>query len=276
MKKCPSCNRIYDDSQAFCLEDGSPLVKETVPDSVQTEILPRRKNDRKNRLPVIFAGLLLLVGALIGAWFLFGSNKNEISQSNRQAAVNIKTPTQTPSPTPTETPTPSPSPSPSLTISPETNANIPTNSETKLETSANSKTIDEGNSAKQLPTIMKTEDHSVLFALHECRKSGSSITCLFSLTNKGQDRRFRLLTYVSKVFDELGNGYSGSEAQIANQTGNTPQISFIGGVTTRAQMTFDKVEPNAAKITLLSIGFDVGNDYNLSVKFRNVPLIVSK
>ncbi|MGI8639827.1 MAG: hypothetical protein ACR2MG_07715 [Pyrinomonadaceae bacterium] len=276
MKKCPGCNRIYDDSQAFCLEDGSPLIKETVPDSVQTEVLPRRKNDRKNRLPVIFAGLLLLVGALIGAWFLFGSNKNEISQSNRQAAVNIKTPAQTPSPTPTETPTPIPSPSPSPTISPETNANIPTNSETKLETSANSKTADENNSAKPLPTIMKAEDHSVLFALHECRKSGSSITCQFSLTNKGQDRRFRLSRYGSKLFDELGNGYKGSDAQVANQTGGTPEIGFINGVTTRAQMTFENVEPNAAKITLLEINFNVGGDSNLSVKFRNVPLIVSK
>jgi len=123
---------------------------------------------------------------------------------------------------------------------------------------------------------MKAEDHSVLFALHECRKSGSSITCLFSLTNKGQDRRFRLYGYESKLFDELGNGYKGSETQIANQTGNSPEISFINGVTTRAQMTFEKVESNAAKITLLDIRFVVGSDYNLSVKFRNVPLIVSK
>lgn len=123
---------------------------------------------------------------------------------------------------------------------------------------------------------MKAEDHSVLFALHECRKSGSSITCQFSLTNKGQDRRFRLYGYNSKLFDELGNGYKGSETQIANQTGDSPEIGFINNVTTRAQMTFENVEPNAAKITLLEIGFIVGNDYDLSVKFRNVPLIVFK
>lgn len=280
MKKCLSCNRVYDDSQAFCLEDGSPLVEETAPDSIQTEVLPRRKNDRKNRLPIIFGGLLLLVGVLIGAWFLFGSNKNEISQSNRQMAVNIQTPTPTPiptlSPTPTETPTPIPSPSPSPTISPETNTNVSTNSETKPETSANAKTADENNSAKQLPTIMKAEDHSVAFGLQQCRKSGSSITCDFSVTNKGQDRRFLLSIYQSGLFDELGNGYKGSEAQVANQTGDSPEIGFINGVTTRAQITFENVEPNAAKITLLNISFSVGNDYNLAVKFRNVPLIISK
>ncbi len=276
MKKCPSCNRIYEDSQAFCLDDGSPLIAKAAPDSVQTEVLPRRKNDRKNKLTVVLAGLLLLVGALGGAWFLFGSNKNEISQSNRQTTVNVQTPTPTPSPTPTETPTPLPSPSPSPTVSPEANSNVSTNFETKPETPANSKPADETTPAKQLPTIMKAEDHSVLFALHECRKSGSSITCLFSLTNKGQDRRFRFVGYDSRVFDELGNGYKGSDAQIANQTGLRAEIDFIGGVTTRAQMTFEKVEPNAAKITLLDIKFSVASDFNLSVKFRNVPLIVSK
>lgn len=276
MKNCPSCNRIYDDSQAFCLDDGAALVI-TAPDSVQTEVLPRRKNERNSKLPVILAGLLLLlVGALSGVWFLFGANKNEISQSNRQAAVNTQTPTPTLSPTPAETPTPLPSPSLSPTILPEANTNVSTNSEMKPETPANSKPADETNSAKQLPTIMKAEDHSVLFALHECRKSGSSITCLFSLTNKGQDRHFQLWGYRSKLFDELGNGYKGSDARVANQAGDSPKIGFINGVMTNAQITFEKIEPNAAKITLLEIGFDVDRDYNLSVKFRNVPLIVSK
>lgn len=29
MKRCPTCNRSYDDSQQFCLEDGAPLVSGT-------------------------------------------------------------------------------------------------------------------------------------------------------------------------------------------------------------------------------------------------------
>ncbi len=278
MKKCPICNRIYDDSQAFCLDDGSPLVTQTTANSTQTEILPRRENERKNKLPIIFAGLLLLVGALSVAWLLFGSNKNETTQTNRQATVSVQTitPTQTPKLTPTETSMPLPSLTPSPTVSPEANSNISTTSAMTIETIANSKPADESNQAKPMPTIMKPEDHSVLFALHECRKSGSSITCLFSLTNKGQDRRFQLSRYDSKLFDELGNGYKGAEAQVANQTGGTPEINFIGGVTTRAQLTFENIEPNAAKITLLDIGFLVGKDYNLSVKFRNAPLIDSR
>lgn len=243
MKKCPNCNRIYDDSQAFCLDDGAPLSNDSAASSRETVVLPRRKN----KFPVIFGGLLLLVGVLIGGWFLLGSKVNDVSQNNRQVAVNTQKPVSTSTPTPSvETPTPLPSPSPTPTISPAANSNVSTNSEIKPETSVNSKPEDESNSAKQLPTIMKAEDHSVLFALHECRKSGSSITCQFSLTNKGQDRRLRLQGYNSKLFDELGNGYKGSETQIANQTGDSPEIGFINNVTTRAQMTFENVEPNAA------------------------------
>ncbi|MDQ3132283.1 MAG: hypothetical protein M3Q99_16165 [Acidobacteriota bacterium] len=272
MKKCPSCSRIFDDLQSFCLEDGSPLLIVPATNSQETVVLPRRKN----KFPFVLGGLLLAGVLVIGGWLLLGSRANDSNQSNRQIAVATQTPVPSPSPTPTETPTPLPSPSPSPTVSPEANSNISANSETKPEISANSKPADESNPAKPLPVIMKAEDHSVLFALHECRKSGSSITCLFSLTNKGQDREFQLWGYRSDLFDELGNGYKGSDAQIANQTGNSPTIGFINGVTTRAQMTFENVEPSATKITLLSIGFDVGNDERLSVKFRNVPLIVSK
>jgi hypothetical protein len=74
----------------------------------------------------------------------------------------------------------------------------------------------------------------------------------------------------------LGNGYAGSDGQLANKTGDFPQIDFIGGVTTKAQMTFEKIEPNSMKITLLNVVFTVGYDSDLTVKFRNVPLIVSK
>ncbi len=269
MKKCLQCNRIYDDSQAFCLDDGTPLSIEKPTSSQETVVLPRKKN----KFPLIFGGLLLLlVGAFVFGWLLLGSSADKANnQNSRKVAVNIQTPVLTPTLSPTETPTPLPSPSP--TTAPETNANA---TATNSEIVSNIKPADESNSAKQLPTIMKAEDHSVLFALHECRKSGSSITCLFSLTNKGQDRRFQLSRYGSNLFDELGNGYKGSDAQVANQTGGSPEIGFISGVTTRAQMTFENVEPNAAKITLLDIGFEVDRDRNLSVKFRNVPLIVSK
>jgi hypothetical protein len=274
MKKCPKCSRVYDDSQSFCLDDGAALANTSPTSSQETLVLPRRKS----KFPLVFGVLLLLVAsASVGGWFLLGSKANDVSQNNRQTAINVQTPAATATPLPTaETPTPLPSPSPTPTISPETNANIPMNTEIKPEIAVNTKPADETAPAKPLPVIMKAEDHQILFALHECRKSGSSITCLFSLTNKGQDREFQLSVYKSKLYDELGNGYKGSDAQLANKSGDFPKIGFINGVTTQAQMTFEKIEPNTTKITLLTIGFEVGRDYDLTANFRNVPLIISK
>jgi hypothetical protein len=41
MKRCPTCKRNFeDDSLAYCLDDGSPLVSETGPDSEATLVTP--------------------------------------------------------------------------------------------------------------------------------------------------------------------------------------------------------------------------------------------
>ena len=41
MKRCPTCKRAFeDDSLAYCLDDGSPLVAETRPDSEPTLVSP--------------------------------------------------------------------------------------------------------------------------------------------------------------------------------------------------------------------------------------------
>lgn len=40
MKRCPTCKKTFDDSLAFCLDDGSPLAAETRPDSEPTIVSP--------------------------------------------------------------------------------------------------------------------------------------------------------------------------------------------------------------------------------------------
>ena len=40
MKRCPTCKREFEDSIAYCLEDGSPLVAEARPDSDRTLVNP--------------------------------------------------------------------------------------------------------------------------------------------------------------------------------------------------------------------------------------------
>jgi hypothetical protein len=49
MKRCPKCNRQYnDDTLKFCLEDGSPLVVVMRQDAPPTEILPRAQPTLKS------------------------------------------------------------------------------------------------------------------------------------------------------------------------------------------------------------------------------------
>ena len=40
MKRCPTCKREFEDSITYCLDDGSPLVAEARPDSLETLVTP--------------------------------------------------------------------------------------------------------------------------------------------------------------------------------------------------------------------------------------------
>lgn len=269
MKKCPTCNRPYDDLQSFCLEDGTPLTTESVANTQETVVLQRKSN----KFLFIFIGLLLLIAVtVVGGILLFSERNND----SRQAAVNTQANFQTPIPLSTATPMPSPTVSSELANSNNSFSNAESNSPIVTDEPDVTVQPDKTPAEKQLPVIMKTEDHSVLFSLQQCRKSGSSITCEFLFTNKGADRQFQFVIYRSNLYDELGNGYDGKKGQLANKDGSNIRIDFISGVTAKAIIAFEGIEPNAAKITLLRLQYDVGEDYGLDVKFRNVPLTISK
>lgn len=110
MKRCPKCNRQYnDDTLRFCLEDGSPLIGNTRDEAPPTEILPRAQPTLKTSGPtvqayqsnpvtstsevrtanplltggVIAIALLLLLLVGIVAWFvLTQSNSNSANQAS--------------------------------------------------------------------------------------------------------------------------------------------------------------------------------------------------
>ncbi len=51
MKRCPTCKRTFeDDTLSFCLDDGTPLVATTRPDSEETLVLPS-SSDRGAKIP---------------------------------------------------------------------------------------------------------------------------------------------------------------------------------------------------------------------------------
>src|SRR5438128_798866 len=97
MKKCPSCNRSYDDSQSFCLMDGTPLIIENEAETVvsQSPSSPRKKS----RFPLIAALLvilfLVLTAGAVGTWlFLKNSGRQTANTQNNRQTVNTK-PTST-------------------------------------------------------------------------------------------------------------------------------------------------------------------------------------
>ncbi len=107
MKQCPKCYRTYDDSQAFCLMDGTPLINEN-----EEETIVRRQPSapKKSRflLWLGLMGLVILVGgvAVVGFLIYKFSGQGESMQGKRQNVVNISSSPTLPS-TPKVTPTPS-------------------------------------------------------------------------------------------------------------------------------------------------------------------------
>ena len=106
MKQCPKCNRTYDDSQSFCLMDGTPLSVEI---EQVTQVIQQQPAPKKSKLWLWLglAGLLLVAGSiLITGLMIFRLGKDgDNSTAKRQNNVNIKT---TPKTISTTKPTPAP------------------------------------------------------------------------------------------------------------------------------------------------------------------------
>lgn len=108
MKKCPQCQRTYDDSQSFCLMDGAPLIIESEEETVLRQQQPAPKKSRLLLwlgllILLILAGSVLVAGLLIYKYSGLGTNE----QAKRQGNVNSST-SPTLSSTPKVTPTPVP------------------------------------------------------------------------------------------------------------------------------------------------------------------------
>lgn len=127
----------------------------------------------------------------------------------------------------------------------------------------------------------KIESQFFTFELLQCKQSGTSVICEFRITNNDADRGFSIQAYESTLSDELGNSTSGASVQLADKIGVLARIDFVSGVTTRARVRFDLVSPQATRITLLKINFNVGiNDLHMggseyNIRFRNVALAKS-
>lgn len=106
MKQCPQCQRTYDDSQSFCLMDGTPLAIESEEETVVRRQSPAPKKGRL-LLWLGLLGLLLFAGSVLVVGFLIYkySGTGENVQAKRQSNVNSSS-SPTLSSTPKATPTP--------------------------------------------------------------------------------------------------------------------------------------------------------------------------
>src|SRR5689334_20306899 len=133
MKRCPTCKRTFeDDSLAYCLDDGSPLVPETGPDSEATLVSPSPlappptlvapypppvspvgSAPKRRVWPWVAGGLLVLfffVVVIVAAIAIPQIVKK--SQNTNRVVVNVPTPepSETSSPKSEESPSPSEAP----------------------------------------------------------------------------------------------------------------------------------------------------------------------
>ncbi len=110
MKQCPACSRTYDDSQSFCLMDGTSLIVESEEKTEEkTIVMQRSPVPKKNKflLWLGVGGLIILVvsGGIVGLLVYQYSNQKDNVRGDRQTSANVSPSTASAS-TQTVTPTP--------------------------------------------------------------------------------------------------------------------------------------------------------------------------
>lgn len=135
--------------------------------------------------------------------------------------------------------------------------------------------VNKQNSSSGTDSSRKAESDFFAWELHQCRLSGSSVICDFSVTNLDSDRQLGL-QYTSELFDNSGNRSQAAYVELANaKSGGFTASAYsmlIKGVRTRARIRFDNVSPDATKISLLSLECTV-NRKAFKIQIRDVPLL---
>ncbi len=113
MKQCPTCNQTYyDDTQSFCLMDGTRLINESeektvvmqsplTTDSEVKTVVRQSPQPKKSKIPLMLGLLCLLVlaGAGLMAWlFISFYPQTENIRDNRKPSMNVKSSSALPSP----------------------------------------------------------------------------------------------------------------------------------------------------------------------------------
>lgn len=141
------------------------------------------------------------------------------------------------------------------------------------------KTKPGGNANKDKKLSMQ-EKEGFEFLITGCKKSGTTVTCEYTITNTQDDRELQCFSDErrgSGLFDNFGNSYYESTIELANCHGDGEcEKGLIRGVPTRAALTFDKIASDAVSAPKTSIGCRAArvgrNNYGelFSVEFRDI------
>jgi TolB-like protein len=109
------------------------------------------------------------------------------------------------------------------------------------------------------------------FELVSCKKEGGIVKFEFFITSNA-DKRFSLAgSRGSRLFDNFGNVYKASGASLANCSKSYHcEIDMIGGVRTKANLSFKGVASNAIRAEVLEIQCESNNHFK--IQFRKLPL----
>jgi TolB-like protein len=111
------------------------------------------------------------------------------------------------------------------------------------------------------------------FELQGCELSGATVECVVIVQNQLADRVLTM-SGRSRLFDDLGNEYSPSRLQIANETWDrfwqVIQKSVLQEVPTPLILTFEGVSASAGRVALLSLALRA-EDIDFSAQFRDFP-----
>lgn len=120
-----------------------------------------------------------------------------------------------------------------------------------------------------------TEMLGFTIELNGCKKAGDNVTCNYTITSNGKDRRFSLCgDDCSNFFDEFGNEYEAIHATLADKSSSYwAETLLITDVRTKASVTFGKVSPDATIMKLYNFRADGENGEDIKIQFRDVPML---
>lgn len=123
------------------------------------------------------------------------------------------------------------------------------------------------------------ETKGFTFVLDQCKMSGGTVKCYFTVTSNDLDGQLRFLsTWDSRMFDSSGNEYRIKSVMFgARQEG----ASFVADVPTKMVITTEDFNPSSPEASLLKVAFSVGRadlrygSETFWLNLRKIPIITN-